>query len=128
MTYMRRKRLEKKAKATGWRGLAFRMAAVFRNKERQYGMFIGAILLTAIFIFAKGGIPYLPWIGVPMLGALLGLIVSGYAEKISPVPTEELIAAEALGLSFDQIMREIVIPEGRPGLLQKLNWRKVKFK
>jgi ABC-type amino acid transport system permease subunit len=128
MTYMRRKRLEKKVKAAGWRGLLFRLTAAFRNTERQYGMLIGAVLLTAMFILAKGGIPYLPWIGVPVFGALLGLIVSGYAEKISPVPTEELIAAEALGLSFDQIMREIVIPEGRPGILQKLNWRKVKFK
>ncbi|MCE5286584.1 MAG: hypothetical protein LLG02_12155 [Pelosinus sp.] len=128
MTYMRRKRLEKKVKARGWRGLVFRLTAVFRNSERQYGMCIGAILLTAMFILAKGGIPYLPWIGVPVLGGFLGLIVSGYAEKISPVPTEELIAGEALGLSFDEIMREIVIPEGRPGLMQKLNWRKVKFK
>jgi ABC-type arginine transport system permease subunit len=75
-----------------------------------------------------GGIPYLPWLGVPLLGASLGLIAACYAEKISPLSNAEIMAGEALGLSKDDIMREIVIPGGRPGLLQKLNSFKVKFK
>ncbi|MBC8015317.1 MAG: hypothetical protein H7X79_06180, partial [Sporomusaceae bacterium] len=56
------------------------------------------------------------------------LVVAGYSEKISPVSGEEIMAGQSLGLSIDEIMREIVIPSGRPGLLQKLNSRKVKFK
>ncbi|MCX7780150.1 MAG: hypothetical protein N2491_04420 [Negativicutes bacterium] len=128
MTAMRRKRLAGKVKKTGWRGVVARLAVTYTAPERQYGMLVGAVLLTAIFIITGGGIPYLPWIGVPFLGALLGLTVAAYTEKISPIASDEVTAGEALGLSFDEIMREIVVPSGRPGLLQKLNNRKLKFK
>lgn len=128
MAVTRRKRLFTKIKVKGWRGTLARMAITFTAPERQYGMLVGAVLLTTIFFFSGGGIPYLPWIGVPFIGALLGLIVANYAEKISPISSEEIMAGEALGMSFDEIMREIVIPSARPGLLQKLNSRKVNFK
>lgn len=128
MTVIRRKRLATKFKIRGWRGTLARVAITFTAPERQYGMVVGAVLLTAIFFFSGGGIPYLSWMGVPFIGALLGLIVANYAEKISPISGEEVMAGEALGMSFDEIMREIVIPSARPGLLQKLNSRKVKFK
>ncbi len=130
MSVIRRRRLAVKAnsKVGGWRGLLARIAVTFTATERQYGMAVGAVLLTAMFVVSGGGIPYLPWLGVPLLGALLGLIVANYADKISPVSGEEVLAGESLGLSLDEIMREIVIPGGRPGLLQKLNNRKVKFK
>lgn len=96
--------------------------------ERCYGMAVGAVLLTAVFVLSRAGIPYLPWICVPLLGAVLGLIVACYSEKISPISGEEIMAGQSLGLSMDEIMREIVIPSARPGLLQKLNQRHVKFK
>lgn len=101
---------------------------VFTARECLYGMLAGALLMTAMFVLSGGGIPYLPWLGVPVIGALLGLLVANNAEKISPVAVDEVTAGEALGLSFDEIMREIVIPSSRPGLLQKLNQRKMKFK
>ena len=100
----------------------------FTAPERLYGMSVGAVLLSAMFALSRGGIPYLPWVCVPVIGALLGLIVACYTEKISPISGEEIMAGQSLGLSMDNIMREIVIPSGRPGLLQKLNQRKVKFK
>ncbi|MDF2875508.1 MAG: hypothetical protein K0R22_2191 [Sporomusa sp.] len=128
MTVIRRKRLSKKIPATGWRRVAERFIIIFSAPERLYGMGVGAAMLTAMFILAGGGIPYLPWLGVPVLGALLGLLVACYTEKISPIAGEEVMAGEALGLSVDEVMREIVIPSGRPGLMQKLNQRKVKFK
>lgn len=128
MTVIRRRRMAGQVKATGWRGLVRRFTAAFTAPERQYGMVVGAILLTAMFLLSGGGIPYLPLIAVPFLGAFLGLIVAGYTEKISPISPEEIMAGESLGLSFDQIMREIVVPGARPGLLQKLNTRKLKFK
>ena len=99
-----------------------------KSYERYYGMAVGAILLTAIFILARGGIPYLPWIGVPLIGAMLGFVIACYTEKISPISGDEMMAGQSLGLSIDEIMREIVIPSGRPGLLQKINQRKIKFK
>jgi hypothetical protein len=128
MTVIRRKRLTNKVKRTGWRGFLHRVAVTFTAPERRYGMLIGAVMLTAMFILAKGGIPYLPWIAVPVLGAILGLGAANYCEKISPIAGEEVLAGEALGLSFDEIMREIVIPAARPGIMQKLNGRKLKFK
>lgn len=128
MTVIRSKRLAVKMPAKGWRKLWARFTLTFTAPERRYGMFMGAAMLTAMFVLSGGGIPYLPWIGVPLIGALLGLIVANNTEKISPVSTEEVVAGEALGLSFDEIMREIVIPGGRPGLMQKLNNRKLKFR
>lgn len=128
MTVIRRKRLSKKVPLTGWRKTVERMTITFSAPERRYGMAVGAVMLTAMFILSGGGIPYLPWIGVPFLGAMLGLLVACYTEKISPIAGEEVMAGEALGLSTDEVMREIVIPSGRPGLMQKLNQRKVKFK
>lgn len=128
MTVMRRKSESGKSKVSGWRGLLARMITAFTAIERVYGMAMGAILLTVMFVLAKGGIPYVPWVAVPFIGALLGLLVACYTEKISPVSGDEMMAGQSLGLSIDEIMREIVIPSGRPGLLQKLNQRKVKFR
>ena len=128
MAYIRRKRMLKIVKPSGWRKILTRLSAPFVSPEMRYGMAIGAILLTVIFLLSGGGIPYLPWIGVPVIGALLGLAVAHYAEKISPVSTEEVMAGEALGMSTDEIMREIIIPNGRPGLLQKMNNRKLKLR
>lgn len=128
MTVIRRKRLSKKVPVTGWHRVVERLTITFTASERRYGMGVGAVMLTTMFVISGGGIPYLPWIGVPFLGAMLGLLVACYTEKISPIAGEEVMAGEALGLSVDEIMREIVIPSGRPGLMQKLNQRKVKFK
>lgn len=128
MTMFRRQGSTRVNQEKGWRRVMQGFRAVFAAPECLYGMAIGAVLLTAIFIIAGGGIPYLPWIGVPFLGALLGLTVANNAEKISPLAIDEVTAGEALGLSYDEIMREIVVPNGRPGLLQKMNYYKLKFK
>jgi len=128
MSVMRRRRLATKVKHTGWRGLWQRLTATYTAPERQYGFAVGAFLLTAMFILADGGLPYVPWLAVPFIGGLIGVIVANNAEKISPMSTDEIMAGQSLGLSEDEIMREIVIPSARPGLLQKINSRKVKFK
>ncbi|MBC8016547.1 MAG: hypothetical protein H7X79_12495, partial [Sporomusaceae bacterium] len=118
MTVIRRRRVIDKVKSRGWRGRMHRIKTAFTAPERIYGMTVGAVLLTTMFVLARGGIPYVPWFFVPLIGAILGLVVAGYAEKISPVSGEEIMAGQSLGLSIDEIMREIVIPSGRPGLLQ----------
>lgn len=128
MTVFKRRRLARKIPVKGFRGFVLRLVGVFTAPERQYGMLIGAVLLTSMFVLSQGGIPYLPWVGVPVVGALLGLLVATYTDKISPVSSDEIMAGEALGLSFEEIMREIVIPSGRPGLMQQLNKRVMKFK
>lgn len=93
-----------------------------------YSCGIGALLLTSIFLLAGGGVPYLPTAMMPAIGAVLGLIVAIYAERISPVSEEEIMAGESLGMSDGEILREIVIPGARPGLLQLLNRRTLKFR
>ncbi len=100
----------------------------FFTADKIYGMALGAILLSTIFLLAGGGIPYVPFYMIPIIGALLGIFMDFYSEKISPIEREEILAAESLGMSFDEIMREIVIPNARPGLLQKLNRRRLLFK
>jgi hypothetical protein len=55
-----------------------------------------------------------------VIGAFLGLLVALAAERLSPVAEEQVLAGESLGLSYRQIMEEIVIPAGRPGLYQLL--------
>ncbi|HEY3425667.1 MAG TPA: hypothetical protein VGL27_12785, partial [Negativicutes bacterium] len=128
MTFIRRNRAANQTpQAKGWR-LVHRLKNTFTAPECLYGMSIGALMLTAMFTLSGGGIPYLPWLGVPLLGAAMGLLIANNAEKISPVSPDEVAAGEALGLSFDEVMREIVIPNGRPGMLQTLNRRKMKFK
>ncbi len=129
MAVIRRQRtVIRRPPAKRWRRLFHGLKNTFTAPECLYGMGIGALLLTTMFLLSGGGIPYVPWIGVPLLGALLGLFIANNAEKINPIETDEVSAGEALGLSFDEIMREIVIPNGRPGLQQKLNRRKMKFK
>ena len=128
MTVMRRNKVSRKKQTKGWRRLLTNLVATFTDVERVYGMAVGAILLTSMFALGRGGIPYLPWIAVPFVGAIIGLLIACYTEKISPMSSDEMMAGQSLGLSIDEIMREIVIPSGRPGLLQKLNQRKMKFK
>lgn len=93
-----------------------------------YGAMVGAILLSAVFYLAGGGIPYVPFGAVPICGALLGLIAAVYAERISPVSEEEIMAGESLGMTDNEILREIVIPSSRPGLLMLVNRFTLRFR
>jgi len=55
----------------------------------------------------------------------LGLVTALLADRLSPVRVEEIVAGQSLGLTNGQIMREIVVPAGRPGLLSLVNrWRR----
>ncbi|HAI52256.1 MAG TPA: hypothetical protein DCL99_03050, partial [Firmicutes bacterium] len=64
---------------------------------------------------------------VAVLGFALGVLLVLLAERFSPVDGMELMAAQALGLSNVQIMREVVIPPSRPGLMNMLNRLKQQF-
>lgn len=96
--------------------------------HRLYGCILGFCLLGSTFYLAKGSVPYLPGSIVPLLGAVAGWCIAGLAERISPVDGNELMAGEALGLSFTTMLRELVIPNARPGLLQWLNRRQQQFR
>ena len=105
-----------------------RYAGRFSPRAYGYGAFVGAGILSAVFYLAGGGIPYLPMLVIPILGALLGLAVAACAERISPVSEGEIMAGESLGMTDSEILREIVIPSSRPGLLMTLNRFTLRFR
>lgn len=93
-----------------------------------YGGVVGTVVFTAIFYLAGGGIPYVAFGVVPIIGAVGGLIVAGNSERISPISAEEVMAGQSLGMDSRQIAQEIVIPSGRPGLNLLLNRRNLYFR
>ncbi|HBF36774.1 MAG TPA: hypothetical protein DDW50_05585 [Firmicutes bacterium] len=91
-----------------------------------YAVFIGGIWLSATFLLSGARIPYLNFWIIAFIGGILGVLISMIAEKINPICKDEVLAGLSLGLPFKTIMREIVIPAGRPGILQILNrWKMV---
>ncbi|MGI6159780.1 MAG: hypothetical protein ACOYER_07940 [Limnochordia bacterium] len=92
-----------------------------------FGGVLGSGLLTSIYYLAKGQIPFFSPVVVAALGFVLGVVLVVFAERFSPVDSMELMAGQSLGLSNVQIMREVVIPPSRPGLLNLLNRFKQQF-
>lgn len=93
-----------------------------------YGTGVGAWLLTVVFALSGARLPFFGWPAVAGVGAGLGLLTAALARKLAPVNLGELEAGQALGLSYARMLREIVIPEGRPGLLSLLNRRELIFR
>lgn len=89
---------------------------------------VGALLAGATYTLAGAQIPLIGPTAAVVLGALLGLLVTAVAGRLSPVNADEMLAGQALGLSDGQIMREIIVPAGRPGLLTLLNSRRRTFR
>ncbi len=91
-----------------------------------YSVIIGGIWLSTTFLLSGARIPYLNFWIIALIGGILGTLISLIAEKINPICKDEVMAGLSLGLPFKTIMREIVIPAGRPGVLQFLNrWKMV---
>ena len=112
--------LSQKRTQKGWRK--------WLEPARILGTGLGAVLLILIYVAARAQIPLVNLGHVAIVGAGLGLVTAVFSEKLSPVDTSEMMAGQALGLSYVQIMREIVIPSGRPGLMYLLNRRRQRFK
>lgn len=89
---------------------------------------VGAVVVGATYRLSGGGIPYVSPAAAAGVGALLGLLTMAAARRLSPVSDDEIVAGQALGLSDGQIMREIVVPSGRPGLMTLLNARRRTFR
>ena len=86
-----------------------------------YAGLLGAVILSATMVGAKGSIPFVgPW-AVFFIGAGIGLCIYALADRVSPVNLDEVAAGVAMGLPYHQVMRDIVIPSGRPGLMSTLN-------
>lgn len=91
-----------------------------------YAVVVSGVFIGLAFPLAGAGIPYLSNWEIGILGGLLGMVILVIAERINPINQEEVLAGLSLGLPFKTIMREIVIPAGRPGILQLLNrWKMI---
>ncbi|MFW5984802.1 MAG: hypothetical protein ACOCQ1_00855 [Halanaerobiaceae bacterium] len=93
-----------------------------------YGFFNGGFILTAIYFLSQIDFPYLKLTGVFLIGGLMGLATCLFSEMLNPVSEEEWEAGKALGLTPGEIMSEIIIPSGKPGLLYLLNYPRIIFK
>ena len=110
-------------------GLERRRQGVLRPgfEEYLYGALAGAISLYAIGAITGST---LGSAGGPLfaaIGGLLGLVGAGVSLKMSPVDLDEVEASIAFGMTGTQIMREIIIPSGKPGILSFINRPHVVF-
>lgn len=104
----------------------YRLAKVL-NPVALFSAVVGAVVLAATYWLSRAAIPYVSMTAVTVIGTGLGAAIGMFSEKFSPVHADEIMAGLALGLSNAEIMHEIVIPDGRPGLLNLLNRTKQKF-
>lgn len=88
---------------------------------------LGSLILTSVYHLARAQIPFFSTTVVVVLGFGLGVLLVVFAERFSPINSMELMAGQALGLSNVQIMREVVVPPSRPGILNLLNRFKQQF-
>lgn len=112
-------------RVAGRRPRLARLAAFALNPARLYAGGVGALWLWACFMLTGARLPLVGSWGSALLGAIMGLLLGSFAERVNPINDDEYMAGESLGLPFVHIMREIVIPAGRPGLLQLLNRRRL---
>ena len=98
------------------------------NSELIFGVIMGGLILKAIFRVTNAEIPYIDSHPGLIIGGILGLILALFTDRINPVDRKEYIAGEALGFNLTEILRQIVIPAGKPGFLTILNWRNLIFK
>ena len=92
-----------------------------------YGACAGAVLLGAIAGITRATLASLGFPAFVMLGAAMGLVTAWAAPRLSPVSADEVEACVALGLSPAEVMREIVVPAGKPGVLSLLNRPRLVF-
>lgn len=103
-----------------------RLARLF-DATKLFGAGVGMLLLLLVYTLSGAEIPMINSAGISLVGLIIGVGTVAFAEKFSPVHSSEIMAGQALGLANVQIMREIVVPASRPGLLNLLNRLKQRF-
>lgn len=123
---LRRERAQRPSRRTA--GRAREALARLFDAGAAYATLTGAAILVPVFVASGAQVPYLKLWHVALIGGALGYLVSIESGKISPAPSDEITAGIAMGLTYTQVMREIVVPSSRPGILTLLNRRKVVLK
>ena len=92
-----------------------------------YGACVGALLLGTIAAITRATLASMGFPAFVLLGTAMGLLITWAAPRLSPVGADEVEACMALGLSPSEVMREIVVPAGKPGMLSLLNRPRLVF-
>jgi ABC-type amino acid transport system permease subunit len=117
---------EKLEFANDWLNKIYRILQKTLSVANLYAFGIGGAWLGFTFFLSGAAVPYLGYWQIAIIGGALGIFISILAEKINPIEKDEVMAGLSLGLPFKTIMREIVVPAGRPGMMQILNrWKMV---
>ncbi|NLM64763.1 MAG: hypothetical protein GX183_05825 [Firmicutes bacterium] len=111
----------------GGHGLGSRRGRVARVEAAAYGAAAGSVTLmaTAAISGARLGGLGLAWF-LPV-GAALGALAGGAADRLSPCNRDEVEAGVAWGIGPACVMREVVVPATRPGLLSLFNRGRTAF-
>ncbi|MBM7556982.1 hypothetical protein [Halanaerobacter jeridensis] len=99
----------------------------YSNPAFYYSLTMAVITLSSICYLTGIESPYLPWWSSILVGVGLGLIIFKEAAVINDFAKAEFKAGEAFGFNYAQIMRQIIIPAAKPGLLKILNQRQTYF-
>jgi hypothetical protein len=99
----------------------------YSDEAIYYGFVVGALTLGTVFYLSQARIPYVPSYASFLFGGILGLFTVNKAEVMNKISNEEFRAGQALGFTYSEIMREIVVPSGKPGILKFLNRNKTYF-
>ena len=102
-------------------------ASWYHNPAFYYSLSVGIITLSSIIYLTGLKSPYLPWWSSLVTGAGLGVIIFKEAAVINDFSLTEFKAGETFGFNYSQIMRQIIIPAAKPGLLKLLNHRQTYF-
>ena len=103
--------LQLRPDGTGWAPRPRRAAAAALG-----GAWMAATFGAAAWL-AGGG----EWWAALVLGFVTGWLLACAAHRVAPVDADEVQAGLSLGLGGGEILREIVVPGGRPGILIWLN-------
>ncbi|MFW6386753.1 MAG: hypothetical protein ACOCZM_02150 [Bacillota bacterium] len=91
------------------------------NRGYLYSFASGALIFTLIYYGSGINFPYFNLVSTILTGGGIGFLTGLFSSMLNPVSREEWEAGKAFGFSPAEIMSEIIIPAGKPGLLYLLN-------
>lgn len=90
-----------------------------------YGWIIGVLEMVFVVYVMPFEMPVIVKLVYVIVGGIGSAVVITFSNRISPLNAKSIEAGEALGLSKTELYRQVIVPDGRPGLWQLLNRRKL---